>query len=417
MLAGDGVRILQVFQHLNTLSGMWERKLLENKGTRLMKSKIFNSKHSLKFLVVMISIVSVALVTPLCKFAQAAVRLKDVAYVEGVRDNQLYGYGLVIGLQGTGDNAQIFKVTRQMAVNIFEKMGLLFDDEDFFSRNVAAVMVTANIPAFVRPGDTLDVTVSSIGDCKSLEGGVLLQTALQGADNEVYAVAQGPLAIGGFNIEGNAQSSRKNISTTGRIASGAIVEKEIQTSIFYGKSMSIVLHEPDFTTANRTVEAINNLYPDVAKAVDAAIINIIPPKEFQTDTAIVQFVANLEELYITTDSIARVIVNERTGTIVAHENVRISTVAVAHGNLSITITEEEEVSQPNALASGNTEKVDRTEIKIDEQERRLHVIDAGVSISDVARALNLLGVTPRDLISIFQAIKRAGALHAELVIM
>ncbi|MEP9411266.1 MAG: flagellar basal body P-ring protein FlgI [Candidatus Brocadia sp.] len=354
--------------------------------------------------------------TSLCKYTHAAVRIKDIAYIQGVRDNQLYGYGLVMGLQGSGDS-QIFRVTRQLAVNIFQKLGVLISETDFLSKNVAAVVVTVNIPSFARPGDKLDVVVSSLGDAKSLEGGVLLQTALQGADNEVYAVAQGPLSVGGYNVEGQAQSLRKNISTTAYISNGAIVEKEIHSSILYGKSLSVVLRDPDFTTANRLAEVINNFYPNTARAIDAAVVNIMPPKDFQSEDSIIRFVANIEELYVKPDSVARVIINERTGTIVAGENVRISTVAVAHGNLSITISERPEVSQPGALSSGQTTVVPRTDIQVTEEEKRLNVIQEGATISDVARALNVLGVTPRDLISIFQAIKRAGALHAELIIM
>lgn len=353
---------------------------------------------------------------PYCESANAAIRVKDIAYIKGVRDNQLYGYGLVAGLQGSGDS-QIFRFTRQLAVNIFEKLGVLISEADFLSRNIAAVTITVNIPAFARPGDKLDVIISSIGDAKSLEGGVLLQTALQGADNEVYAVAQGPLSIGGYNIEGQSQSVRKNIATTAYISNGAIVEKEIHFSLLQGKSLSIVLRDPDFTTANRLAEVINTIYPNAAKAIDAAVVTIVPPKDFQSEDSVIRFVANIEELYIKPDSIARVVINERTGTIVAGENVRISTVAVAHGNLSITITERAEVSQPGALSSGQTAIVPRTDIQAEEEEKRLNIIQEGVTISDVARALNILGVTPRDLISIFQAIKRAGALHAELVIM
>jgi flagellar P-ring protein precursor FlgI len=373
--------------------------------------------HRFKYVTVSCIIALLFFSVSFCNNTVAAVRIKDIAYVQGVRDNQLYGYGLVTGLQGSGDNSQIFKVTRQLAVNLLEKLGVLVSETDFFSRNVAAVMVTANIPTFARPGDKLDIVISTLGDCKSLEGGVLLQTALQGADNEVYAVAQGALTVGGFNIEGKAQSSRKNITTTGYITNGAIVEKEIQSSILVGKSISIVLRDPDFTTANRMVESINNLYPKSSKALDSAVVNIAPPQEFQTEEAVVQFIANIEELYVKPDSIARVIINERTGTIVAGENVRISTVAVAHGNLSITITETPEVSQPNAFSSGQTKKLDRTDIAIAEAEERLHVLEEGVTISEVARTLNVLGVTPRDLISIFEAIKRSGALHSELVIM
>ena len=296
-----------------------------------MKINVPNMNTIFKYLAISFSVVLAPLLITPYKSAQAAVRVKDIAYVQGVRDNQLYGYGLVIGLQGTGDNSQIFKVTSQMAVNIFQKLGVLITKSDFFSKNVAAVMITANIPAFARPGDKLDVIISSIGDAKSLEGGVLLQTTLQGTDNEVYAVAQGPLSTGGYIVEGQAQSTRKNISTTAYISNGAIVEKEIQASILYGKSLSVVIRDPDFTTANRLVEVINNLYPNSSKAIDSAVVNIIPPSDFQSENTIVRFVANIEELYIKPDSIARVIINERTGTIVAGENVRIATVAIAHG--------------------------------------------------------------------------------------
>ncbi len=381
-----------------------------------MKNKIHSMNMIFVYARIGFFLVVFSFLVPCVKSGNAAMRIKDIAYVKGVRDNQLYGYGLVVGLQGTGDS-QIFRVTRQLAVNIFEKLGVLIAEADFLSKNIAAVTVTVNIPAFARPGDKLDVVVSSIGDSKSLEGGVLLQTALQGADNEVYAVAQGPLSIGGYNIEGQSQSVRKNISTTAYISNGAIVEKEIHFSILQDKSISVVLRDPDFTTANRLVEAIHAHYPNAARAIDAAVVTIVPPKEFQSEDAIIRFVASIEELYVKPDSIARVIINERTGTIVAGENVRISTVAVAHGNLSITITEKPEVSQPGAFSSGQTAIVPRTEIQAEEEENKLNIIQEGVTIADVARALNILGVTPRDLISIFQAIKRAGALHAELVIM
>lgn len=382
-----------------------------------MERKQFTIRFMLKCVITSFIIAGTTLISPFVHHAQAAVRIKDIAYVQGVRENQLYGYGIVIGLQGTGDNSQIFKLTSQMAVNVFEKLGVLMDEKDFFSKNTAVVMVTTNIPAFARPGDKLDITLSSIGDCKSLEGGVLLQTALQGADNEVYAVAQGALTVGGYSIEGDAQSVRKNIATTAHISNGAIVEKEIHTTFLKGQALNIVLRDPDFTTSIRVTELINNIYPNSSVAVDAAVINIRPPQGFQSDETIVKFISTLEELYIKTDSVAKIIINERTGTIVADQHVRISTVAVAHGNLSITIKEEKEVSQPNMLSTGETKDMARTDIQVSEEKSRLTVLQEGVSISDVARALNVLGVTPRDLISIFQAIKKAGALHAELVIM
>ncbi|HJW86340.1 MAG TPA: flagellar basal body P-ring protein FlgI, partial [Candidatus Brocadiaceae bacterium] len=331
----------------------------------MIKHKIFEMEFWVKCLLAMVVTFTGPFTTLLCRTTLAVVRVKDAAYIQGVRENQLYGYGLVVGLQGTGDNSQIFKVTRQMATNIFEKLGMLVAPTDFFSRNVAAVMVTANIPSFARSGDKLDVTISSIGDSKSLEGGMLLQTALQGADNEVYAVAQGPLSIGGYNVEGQAQSTRKNISTTGYISNGAIVEKEIPSSIIAGKSLSVVLRDPDFTTATRLTEVINNLYPNSAKAVDSAVVSVTLPKDFQSEEMVVRFIANVEELYIKPDTIAKVVINERTGTIVAGENVRLSTVAVAHGSLTITITEKPEVSQPNMLSTtGETKVVPRSNIDV-----------------------------------------------------
>lgn len=343
-------------------------------------------------------------------------RIKDIAYVQGARENQLFGYGLLIGLAGSGDTIT-FKFTQRLAVNIFGKLGVVVTQDDFRSRNIAAVMVTANIPPFARPGDKIDVVVSSLGDAASLEGGILLQTPLQGADKEVYAVAQGAISIGGYNLGAEAQRTRKNLPTTATIPGGALVEKEIPFSLFSGAVINLVIRDPDFTTANRLAESINYEFPNAAQAQDAAIIRVEPPAGFHTKEAIVHFISKLEELPVSPDAMARVIINERTGTIVAGENVRISTVAIAHGNLSITITEKPEVSQPLPFSDGQTTVVPRSEINVIEEEAKLNIIPEGVTISEIARALNVLGVSPRDLISIFQAIKKAGALHAELIIM
>ncbi|MFV1974355.1 MAG: flagellar basal body P-ring protein FlgI [Candidatus Scalindua sp.] len=346
-------------------------------------------------------------------------RIKDIASVQGVRENYIFGYGLVVGLMGSGDK-QTFTFTIQLAKNVFEKLGTVLDPDDFISKNIAAVLVTSNIRPFAKPGDRMDVLVSSIGDAKSLEGGVLIHTALQGVDNEVYAVAQGPLSLGGgFNVGGKAADKRKNIATTANIPGGAMVEKEIPVHIFHENKIRLTLKDTDFTTATRIMNVVNVMYPDSAQAVNAAEVEIKPPQEFRTMEKITQFISKIEELPITPDAIARVVINERTGTIVAGENVRISTVAVAHGNLTITISEKTEASQPGSFApnSATTLELDRTTIDVEEEEAKLHVIPDGVSISEIARALNVLGVTPRDLMAIFQAIHKAGALHAELIIM
>ena len=366
--------------------------------------------------IVLVSVCFSSVLAPV--YGSITTRVKDVANVQGVRDNFLFGYGLVIGLQGSGDKQQ-FGFTRQLAKNVFEKLGVIISPADFISKNIAAVLVTTNIRPFAKPGDRLDILVSSIGDAQSLEGGVLVHTAMQGIDNEIYAIAQGPLSIGGFNVSGKAASTRKNIATTANIPRGALVEKEIPVHLFHENSISLSLLDTDFTTATRLMEVVNAIYPASAHAVSAAEVEIKPPREFRTMEKVTQFISKIEELPITPDTVARVVINERTGTIVAGENVRISTVAVAHGNLTITISEKTEASQPGSFApeSASTKELDRTTIDVEEEDAKLHIIPDGVSISEIARALNVLGVSPRDLMAIFQAIQKAGALHAELIIM
>ncbi len=366
-------------------------------------------------IIVLISTCFITSFTPI--HGSITTRIKDIAYVQGVRDNFLFGYGLVIGLQGSGDKIDF---TKNMAKNVFEKLGVVITIADFDSKNIASVLVTAKIRPFAKPGDRMDILVSSIGDSKSLEGGVLVHTTLQGVDNEVYAVAQGPLSIGGgFNVGGKAADTRKNVATTANIPKGALIEKEIPVHIFHENSITLGLHESDFTTSLRLMEIINAIYPDSAQAVSAAEVRITPPQEFRTMDRITQFISKLEELPITPDAVARVVINERTGTIVAGENVKISTVAIAHGSLTITIGEKTEASQPGSFAptSATTKELDRTTIDVVEEEAKLHIIPDGVNISEIARALNVLGVTPRDLMAIFQAIHKAGALHADLIIM
>ncbi|MHC4182559.1 MAG: flagellar basal body P-ring protein FlgI [Planctomycetota bacterium] len=351
-------------------------------------------------------------------YGSITARIKDIAYVQGVRDNYLFGYGLVVGLQGSGDKTT-FTFTRQLAKNVFEKLGVVTSTAAFDSDNIAAVLITAKVHSFAKSGDRIDVLASSVGDAKSLEGGVLMHTTLQGIDNEVYAVAQGPLSIGGYNVSGAAEQTRKNIATTAHIPRGALIEKEIPVHVFFENAIRLSLFDNDFTTARRLMGVVNAIYPGSAQAISAGEVEIVPPLEFRTLDKITQFISKIEELPVSPDAIARVVINERTGTIVAGENVRISTVAIAHGNLTITISEKQEASQPGSFAptSADTQLLDRTDIDVEENEAKLHIIPDGVNISEIARALNVLGVTPRDLISIFQSIKKAGALHADLVIM
>lgn len=348
------------------------------------------------------------------------VRVKDIAYVQGVRDNQLYGYGIVVGLSGTGDSQQVINFTSRIMANVFEKLGVIISgrEQKFISRNIAIVMVTTDIPAFAKSGSKLDVLVSTVGDCKSLKGGVLLQTPLQGADNAVYAVAQGPLSISGSeNLGGAAQSVVKGHTTVATIPSGAIVEQEIPFNLFNENFINLIIKDPDFTTSTRLAQAINNVFEGIASTVSPAVIKVLVPEQYLEKQNTIEFISKVEDISVSPDSVAKIIINERTGTIVVGKNVRISTVAVAHGNLTITITESPEASQPSPFSSGQTEVIPSTDIKIDEARAQLKVIPEGTTVHDVAKTLNVLGVTPRDLIAIFQAIKRSGSLHAELVIM
>ena len=345
----------------------------------------------------------------------SAARLKDIADVEGVRANQLIGYGLVVGLNGSGDKkGTVF--TSQAVSNLLERLGVGIDPKDLKLANVAAVLVTAELPPFSRPGSKLDVTLSSVGDASTLQGGVLLMTPLRGADSKVYAVAQGPVSVGGFVVEGGGDTAQKNHPTVGVISKGALVEKAIPFDLFANGQVRIVLRDPDFVTATRVQQSVNGfLGPGRSQAIDSASI-VIPIQRGSFESP-VELVAKLEELDVQPDIPARVVVNERTGTIIMGEHVRVSTVALAHGNLNITIRTEKQVSQPNAFAGGQTTTVNNTDVQVGEENGQLRLLQEGVSLGDVVRALNSLGATPRDLIAIFQAMKRAGALQAELVVM
>jgi flagellar P-ring protein precursor FlgI len=347
-----------------------------------------------------------------------AVRIKDIADIKGVRQNQLVGYGLVVGLEGTGDSDDSL-FTIQSLASLLEKMGVTVQPDDIDDvENVAAVMVTADLPPFAALGSRIDVLVSSIGDAETLQGGTLLFTPLKGADGSVYAVAQGPVSTGGFAVSGNSGDQvQKNFPTVGRVVGGGLVEKEIQSNFNQKKSLTLALHDPDFTTASRVAQAINRaFYSQLAQTENAGSIRVSVPENYQGNT--VQFVTLVESLGVTPDMISKVVVNERTGTVIMGENVRIATIAIAHGNLSIQINESQNVSQPLPFSrGGQTVVTPESDIVVQEGKNPIFLVESGVSIGELVKALNALGVSPRDLIAIFQALKAAGALQAELEVI
>ena len=361
-------------------------------------------------------IISVALIVCLGWLDQAhAVRLKDIAEINGVRKNQLVGYGLVVGLDGTGDGKKA-EFTLQSMASMLEKMGVTVSKKDIQVKNVAAVMVTASLPPFAKRGNRLDVLVSSIGDADNLQGGTLMMTPLKGLDGKIYAIAQGPVNTGGFGAGGAASTVSKNFPTVGRVLSGAIIEREVPNNFKDRSTLIFSLHNPDFITASRVIDAINAQMGDsVARAADPGTIEITVPEQYIGNT--VPLLASLSTLEVSPDAKARVVINERTGTVVMGENVRISTIAIAHGNLSIVVRENANVSQPMPFSQGQTVVSPSTQINVQEDGNQLIVVPKGVSIGEVVNALNALGVTPRDLIAIFQAIKAAGALQADLEVI
>lgn len=350
-----------------------------------------------------------------------AARVKDLAQLHGVRNNQLMGYGLVTGLNGTGDDMQKSVFTLQAIYNMMTRHGITVNPDnikDIKLKNVAAVMVTATLPPFAKSGSTLDIQVSSLGDSKSLAGGTLLMTPMVGPDGNVYAVAQGPLSVGAFSFGGKAAQVQKNHPTVGSIAGGAIIERSVTVDLGADGNLLYQLRNADFTTAANMAGVINSrfgestAFPETSGSVKVAV-----PEKFKND--IVDFIAAIEVLNVEADSSAKVVVNERTGTIVMGRDVRLSTVAVSHGNLSLIIRDEVNVSQPNPLAEGETVVAPKTAVKVVEEQGQLVLLDMnkGVSIGEIANALNAIGATPRDLIAIFQAIKASGSLHGELIIL
>lgn len=344
------------------------------------------------------------------------VRVKDITEVEGVRGNQLVGYGLVVGLSGSGDS-QNSLFTNQALGNVLEKLGLTVNSQAVRARNIASVIVTAELPPFVVAGEKIDVTVSSMGDAKSLQGGVLLLTPLKGVDGKVYAVAQGPVSVGGFSAGGGGNQVQRNHPTVGIVSGGAIVERAVATDFFDVNkgTVTFLLRESDFVTASRIALAINEeLGGDKARVLDANRVEVTVPDHYRGRVS--QLLALLGELPVEPDVPARVVVNERTGTVVIGGNVRILPVALSHGNLTVTIKTEYEVSQPPPFSGGETVVVPQEEVKVKEEEARLFPVRSGNTIEDLVNVLNSLGVSPRDLIAILQALKKAGALQGELIV-
>jgi flagellar P-ring protein FlgI len=379
---------------------------LRNKGKTL----------SLRFIAVLASLSILA--TPITAMAQSSLsRIKDLVAIEGVRDNQLVGYGLVVGLNGTGDTLNNTPFTKQSLQAMLERLGVNTRGANLRTANVAAVMVTANLPAFGTQGTRVDVQVSALGDSKSLQGGTLLVTPLLGADGEVYAVAQGSVAIAGFAAQGDAASITRGVPTVGRISNGALIEREVTFELKSAKSLRLSLRNPDFTTAERIAAVINDFIGGrTAEPTDPGTVQLYLPGNYKGN--IIQLLTEVEQLRVTPDQRARIVIDERSGIIVMGKDVKVSTVAVAQGNLTVTITETPQVSQPNPLANGETTIVPRTNLEVDTGDgQKLAIVKEGVTLKELVDGLNALGIGPRDMIAILQAIKTAGALQADIEVM
>ena len=348
----------------------------------------------------------------------SATRIKDISSIHGVRDNQLVGYGLVVGLNGTGDSLNNSPFTRQSLMAMLERLGVNTRGTNLRTANVAAVMVTGNLAAFSTQGTRMDVTVSALGDASSLQGGTLLVTPLMGADSEVYAVAQGSVAIAGFSAEGAAASITRGVPTVGRIANGALIEREIPYDLAAARELRLALRNPDLTTANRIAQTINDFVGSrSAIAADPGTVRLALPKGYGGN--IVQLLTDIERLQVEPDQVAKVVIDEQSGIIVMGRDVRVSMVAIAQGNLTVLITETPQVSQPEPFSrNGQTVVVPRTEVQVDdENQRRLAVLRESITLQELVDGLNSLGIGPRDMIAILQSIKASGALQAEIEVM
>lgn len=364
-------------------------------------------------------LITAAIATVLSPVAQAfaaSARIKDIVDIEGIRENQLVGYGLVVGLNGTGDSLNNSPFTKQSLQAMLERLGVNTRGETVRTANVAAVMVTANLPPFSTQGSRMDVSVSALGDSNSLQGGTLLVTPLLGADGEVYAIAQGTITINGFSAQGDGASIISGVPTTGRISSGGLIEREIAFKLGAQHTLRLALHNPDLTTARRIALGINDFIGTLtAIPEDPATVRITLPKNFNGN--IVDLLTDIEQLVVQTDQPAKIVIDENSGIIVIGKDVRVSTVAVAQANLTVTIAETPEVSQPNPLSLGTTEVVPRTDLQVDIAGSNLALVNESVSLQELVEGLNALGINPRDLIGILQAIKAAGALQAEIEVL
>lgn len=351
--------------------------------------------------------------------ACAVSRIKDIADFEGIRENQLVGYGLIVGLNGTGDNIKSVDFAKESLISMLDMVGVNARDGQIKAKNIAAVMVTANLPAFARQGSRIDVTVSALGDAKNLLGGTLIATPLKGADGEVYAVAQGTVATGAIAAGNQALGTSvvKGVPTSGRIASGAIIEREIPFELDSLKTMNIALRNPDFTTSRRVADAINAMLgTPIAKAIDPGTITMNIPEKYQEN--IVDLMTKVEQLQVQPDSSAKVVIDESSGIVVIGKDVKINRLAIAQGNLTIKITDIPLVSQPEPFTMGEQVVVNTALVDIEEDtEAKMQVLDTGINLQELVDGLNALGVTPRDLISILQAIKASGALQAEIEVI
>lgn len=349
--------------------------------------------------------------------AAASSRIKDIADFEGVRENQLVGYGLVVGLNGTGDNIKSINFAKESLISMLDQLGINARDGQLKSKNIAAVMVTASLPPFARQGSRIDVMVSAMGDAKSLQGGTLIATPLSGANGEVYAVAQGQIATGSVSAQGNNASVTRGVPTSGRIANGAIIENEIDFALDGLKNIRIALRNPDFTTARRISDAINAMLGQPAsKALDPATVDLQIPQEYEDK--VVDLMTKVEQLQVQPDQLAKVVIDESSGIIVIGKDVKINRLAIAQGNLTIKISEIPMVSQPLPFSNGTTITQNVTAIDVNEEvNSRLSVLDTGVNLQELVDGLNALGVTPRDLISILQAVKASGALQADIEVI
>lgn len=348
----------------------------------------------------------------------ATSRIKDIVAIEGVRDNMLVGYGLVVGLNATGDSIKNSPFTEQSLIGMLERLGVNVRDQQFKTNNVAAVMVTATLKPFVTQGERIDISVSALGDASDLKGGTLLVTPLMGADGEVYAVGQGPVATGSVSAQGQAESVIQNVPTSGRISNGAIVEREIAFELNDLNKVRLSLRNPDFTTARRIAETINRSKAgDIAVATDPSTVHLKVPASYKGK--MFDLITDIEQLQVSPDTVARIIVDEKSGVIVMGNNVRISEVAIAQGNLTIRITETPQVSQPSPFSSGgSTAVVPRSAVEIDQdKDNKMAVLPSGVTIQELVSSLNALGVGPRDIITILQSIKAAGALQADIEVI